>query len=71
MTTTTAPPAPPPVQVASTTTICDPNTASSLEQDIAKTLMGELSFEIDIDELRLRQPDGHGLDLVADVQPPS
>ena len=54
---TTAPPA------------CDPSTPSELEQRIMPTLVNELTYEIDIDQLHLRTVDRSGLDLTAPLAP--
>jgi hypothetical protein len=48
---------------------CDPNTPTELEQRVVATLIGALTFEIDIDELHLRTTDRSGLDLIAPLPP--
>lgn len=48
---------------------CDPNTPTELEQRVVATLIGALTFEIDIDELHLRAADRSGLDLNAPLPP--
>ncbi len=54
---TTAPPA------------CDPATPSELERRIMPALVGELTYEIDIDQMHLRTADRAGLDMTAPLGP--
>lgn len=48
---------------------CDPSAPSEMEELVVATLAGQLAYEIDIDELRLRAEDRSGLNLVAALPP--
>jgi hypothetical protein len=65
------PPVPSTTSAPSTTAplACDPSTPSELEQRIMPTLVGELTYEVDIDQLHLRTVDRSGLDLTAPLAP--
>jgi hypothetical protein len=49
--------------------VCDPSVPSELEQGIMPTMVGVLTYDIDIDLLRLRTSDRSGLDMTAPLAP--